>query len=368
MLTGRVSVIVALEDVVIDPGAPPNTVQMALWRHGLTDGLPVIPPTPERIAAMLGGRPPDRVVARLAPAQGQASLHRLAFCAVMAGCEPRHFPVLIAATRAVAQAPFNLLGLQTTTGSAAVALILNGPLAAQLQVNAGCNALGPGALSNAVLGRALALILRNVGGAVPGTTDLATMGQPGKYAFCFAENEPASPWAPLQVTRGFSAAQSTVTVVGAAGTLEVKDDASRSAEALLTTFARSMVAAGSLGGGTLLGGGEAVVLLAPEHAAIIGRTLSRAQAQAYLYEHATLAFDQLSPDVAAHLREKLAAGPEPRQETVLHVASQPEDILLLVVGGVGIKSTYIPTWGGTTRAVTVTINESDAAGRAPQGP
>lgn len=359
---------VALEDVFIDPAAPPDAVQVALWGQGLTDGLPVIPPTPERVAAMLGGRSPDRVVARLAPAQGEASLYRLAFCAVMAGCEPRHFPVLIAATQAVAQPPFNLLGLQTTTGSAAVALILNGPLAARLQVNAGCNALGPGALSNAVMGRALALILRNVGGAVPGTTDLATMGQPGKYAFCFAENEKASPWAPLHVSRGFSARQNTVTVVGAAGTLEVKDDASRSAEALLATFAHSMLAAGSLGGGTLLGGGEAVVLLAPEHAAIIGRTMSRTQAQAYVHQHATLPFDQLSPDVAAHLREKLAASPNPRSDALLRVAGRPEDILFLVVGGVGVKSTYIPTWGGTTRAITVAIDEPDPEMETSGGP
>lgn len=349
---------VTLEDVVIDHSAPLEAVQASLCEQGISDGLPVIPPTPERIADMLSGRSPGRVVARLAPAYGEASLSRLAFCAVMAGCQQRHFPVLVAAAKAVAEPAFNLLGLQTTTGSAAVAMILNGPMAAQLQVNPGCNALGPGTLSNAVLGRALALALRNIGGAVQGRTDLATMGQPGKYTFCFAENEAVSPWPPLHVSRGFPPDQSTVTVVGAAGTLEVKDDASRSAESLLTTFAHSMIAAGSLGGGTVLGGGEPLVLLAPEHAAIIARTMSRAQAQAYLYEHATLAFEQLSPDVTVHLRNRLAAGP-PGAETTLQVAARPEDIMLVVVGGVGIKSTYLPTWGGTTRAVTTVIDQPD---------
>lgn len=347
-----------LEEIVIDPAASPEAVQLELWQAGLTDGLPVIPPTAERIDAMLAGRPPGRVVARLAPAQGEASLYRLAFCAVMAGCQPRHLPVLMAAAQAVTKPSFNLLGLQTTTGSAAVAMLLNGPLSAQLEVNAGCNALGAGALSNSVLGRALALILRNIGGAVPGRTDMATMGQPGKFGFCFAEHEAASPWGPLHESRGFAASQNTVTVVGAAGTMEVKDDASRIAESLLKTFAHSMIAAGSLGGGTLLGGGEPLVLLAPEHAAIIGRTMSRSQAQAYLFERATLPFERLSPDVAAHLGVRLSAGSPLSRETLLRVASRPEDIMLAVVGGVGVKSTYVPTWGGMTRAVTVAVDPS----------
>lgn len=265
---------VDLEDVVIDPLAPLEAVQASLREKGLSDGLPVVPPMPKRIAVMLSGRASDQIIARFPPAQRDVSLSRLAFCAVMAGCEPQHFPLLIAAAKAVTEPTFNLLGLQTTTGSAAVVMILNGPVAAKLQVNPGCNALGPGVLSNAVLGRALALALRNIGGAIPGRTDMATMGQPGKYTFCFAENEAVSPWPPLHVRRGFSPEQSTVTVVGAAGTLEVKDDASRSAESLLTTFARSMIAAGSLGGGTVLGGGEPLVLLAPEHATIIARRKS----------------------------------------------------------------------------------------------
>ena len=197
----------------------------------------------------------------------------------MAGCRPAYFAIVVAATEAVAEPEFNLLGIQTTTGTATPLLLVNGPVVQQCELNAGANALGPGVRSNATIGRALRLVLQNIGGAIPGHTDKATMGQPGKYTFCCAENEAANPWQPLHVWRGYHAEQSTITVVGAAGTVEVVDTTSQTAESLLTTLAHSMTIAGSLGGGKALGGGQPLVLLAPEHAAIIGREYSRQQTQ-----------------------------------------------------------------------------------------
>ncbi|MCZ6875331.1 MAG: hypothetical protein O7G88_17700 [bacterium] len=339
-----------LETLKIEAADNFEDVNDLLYRLGCTDGLPIVPPTVERVGRMLGGRDPAKVLAVMPPLRGQATLRKLAICAVMAGCQPDYLPILMAATEAVVAPEFNLFGIQTTTGSATPLLIVNGPIVKQCGLNAGANALGPGARSNATIGRAFRLVLQNIGGAIVDYTDKATMGQPGKYTFCFAENEAANPWEPLHVSRGWSSEQSTVTVVGAAGTLEIVDSTSLSAESVLTTMAHSMTIAGSLGGRQLLGGGEPLVLLAPEHAAIIAREFSRQQAQEVLFALARFPFHQLPPEKKAHLHQS-----QGEAETMLEglcVAVRAADIMLVVVGGVGAKSTYVPTWGGSTKAVT----------------
>ena len=333
-----------LERLDIDSATSLEEANHLLYRMGLTDGLPVVPPTRERVAAMLEGRDPEHVIATLPPMQNKATARSVAACAVMAGCRPSDFNVLKAATAAVAEPEFNLFGIQTTTGTATPMLIVNGPVVHQLGLNAGANALGPGTRANAGIGRALQFVLRAIGGAAPGRNDKATMGQPGKFTFCCAENALASPWEPLHVSRGFLAHQSTVTVVGGVGTVEVVDADSADAEGVLTTMARSMAIAGNLGKGGVLGSGEPLLLVAPEHADIIGRTHSRRQAQAFLHQRAELPVDFLSPVQAERLRQATV--------TRLTVAGCPEDILLVVLGGPGAKSTYVPTWGGGTRAVT----------------
>ena len=333
-----------LERLDIDSATSLEEANHLLYRMGLTDGLPVVPPTLERVAAMLEGRDPEHVIATLPPMHNKATARSVAACAVMAGCRPPDFNVLKAATAAVAEPEFNLFGIQTTTGTATPMLIVNGPVVHQLGLNAAANALGPGTRANAGIGRALQFVLRAIGGAAPGGNDKATMGQPGKFTFCCAENALASPWEPLHVSRGFLAHQSTVTVVGGVGTVEVVDADSADAEGVLTTMARSMTIAGNLGKGGVLGSGEPLLLVAPEHADIIGRTHSRRQAQAFLHQRAELPVDFLSPVQAERLRQATV--------TRLTVAGCPEDILLVVLGGPGAKSTYVPTWGGGTRAVT----------------
>lgn len=333
-----------LERLHIDAAASFEDVNNLLYRLGITDGLPAVPPTEERVAAMLGERDPHRVVATLPPMRGQATLRGLAMCAVMAGCGPEAFNVLQAATAAVAEPAFNLYGIQTTTGTATPMLIINGPVVRRLGLNAAANALGPGTRANAAIGRALQFVLRTIGGAQPGRGDQATMGQPGKFTFCCAENTLASPWEPLHVWRGFASEQSTVTVIGATGTVEIVDADSADARGVLTTLAHSMTIAGSLGRDHLLGSGEPLLLVAPEHAALIARTHTRRQAQTFLFERARLAVDALASAQAERLREASV--------TELTVAARPEDIILAVLGGPGAKSTYVPTWGGGTRAVT----------------
>ena len=160
--------------------------------------------------------------------------------AVMAGCVPELMPALFAAVDAVAAPEFNLQAIQATTNSVAVWLVVNGPAAATLGVNGTFNCLGEGTWSNATLGRALRLVLRNLGGALPGELDRATHGQPGKYSFCCAENEAASPWEPLHIERGFPPDASTVTVIGAEGTMNMNTH-SKEAYELARVFADTMI-------------------------------------------------------------------------------------------------------------------------------
>ncbi len=332
-------------------------VNALLYRLGVTDGLPVVPLTSQRIEGMLGGRDADAVVTLLPPLRGRATLYKIAMCAVMAGCRTEYFPVLIAAVEAVAQPEFNLYGIQTTTGNATPMILLNGPIIDECEVNAGANALGPGMQSNATIGRALQLILKNIGGAIPGYTDKATLGQPGKYTFCCAENEGANPWEPLHVTRGYAAGQSTVTVIGASGIVEVVDSNSYNATSVLMTLAHSMTIAGTMGGRLMLGGGEPLLLITPEHADLISQEYTRSQTQQFLFDTARLPLRHLPPESVERIHnDRELDGLE--LDADIRIADDPEDIMLVVVGGAGIKSAYVPTWGGTTRAVTRPIDLS----------
>ena len=174
-----------------------EAINAAYRAKSWSDGLPIVPPTRERVARMLAAVDvaPDTVVARLAPGFGVATVERIAINAVMAGCGPIHLPLLVAAVEAVATPAFNLQAIQATTNPVAVFVIVNGPAARELGFNGTFNCLGEGNWSNATVGRALRLVLRNIGGALPGQLDRATQGQPGKYSFCCAENEADSPWA-----------------------------------------------------------------------------------------------------------------------------------------------------------------------------
>jgi hypothetical protein len=327
-----------------------DRAQQVLADAGLTDGLPVVPPTRERVDAMLQGAhvDPARLVTSLPPAYAEVTWQDIAINAVMAGCASAFLPVVAAAVEAIAAPEFNLLGIATTTGSATVCVIVNGPIVSALGLNGGGNAFGPGNRANATIGRAVRLTLQNVGGARPGEIDMATLGQPAKYTFCFAENAAESPWAPLHVDRGFSLEASVVTVVGVSGTIEVVDSESRTGDDLVQTFAQSMLIAGNVGSAGLLGGGEPLVVMPPEHADVFARDgYSKARVKQALYERALLPIDKL----ASRLRERAAAGGG-APDGFLRIARAPEDVMIVVAGGVGRKAAYVPTWSGTTRAVS----------------
>ncbi len=215
-----------------------------LDRQGLTDGLPVVPPTEERVARMLAGtaRRPADVVADVPPNLAPATVEKIAVNAVMAGCRPEYLPVVIAAVEAACTDAFNLHGVLATTYFVGPLLVVNGPVRHAIGLNCGRNVFGQGTRANATIGRALQLVVRNVGGGRPGEVDMATLGQPGKFGACIGENEEASCWEPLHVERGFDRGQSTVTVFAAEAPRAIRDQLSRSSRSLAASMGFSLEA------------------------------------------------------------------------------------------------------------------------------
>ena len=210
----------------------------AMYERGWSDGLPVVAPTAARVVRMLTGtsRAPDEIVAVVPPDLVPCTVEKVAINAVMAGCRPEYLPVVLAAVEAACTDEFNMHGLLATTWFSGPVIVVNGPIAKAIGMNSGINALGPGNRANATIGRALQLVVRNVGGGRPGGVDRATLGQPGKYTMCFAEHEDTE-WATLAVERGWRADQSTVTLFAGEGVRGVVDQLSRTPESLTRTFA-----------------------------------------------------------------------------------------------------------------------------------
>src|SRR5262245_35964975 len=234
----------------------------ACYAAGWTDGLPVVPPTAPLVERMLAAGPwaPDHVLL-FEPVRDRAvTAAKAAINAVMAGCRPEYFPVVGAALSAIGDPRFELHGPATSTGGAALMVIVNGPVRQRLGINAASNLFGPGFRANATIGRALRLVLLNCLDCRPGVLDKSTQGWPGKYSLCFAEDEEASPWEPLSVARGFRPDQSTVTVYAAESGHNVVSHGTKSPERLLALFADSMAALGSLSPG------RSVIVFAPEQA------------------------------------------------------------------------------------------------------
>ncbi|HKP16878.1 MAG TPA: hypothetical protein VJT84_00275 [Gaiellaceae bacterium] len=327
---------------------------LEIERRGWGDGLPCVPPTPELVDEMLGDLDPDEVVAELPPLGAPASYRLLAVNAVMAGCDAASFPVVCAAVRAVCDPAFNLLSVQSTTNPATEVLVVNGPVRARAGFVSERSCLGNGARANLTTGRAVRLAMSNIGGARPGRGDLATHGFPGKIGFCFAEAEESSPWPPFHAG-SLAATDSAVTVVAGSGTLnllETTDDP----EELLRSFAQVLAFPGS---NDVIYGGTPLLVLSPEHARILaGAGLAKEDVQLSLYERATISAGELSPTNRENLAVpfRRAHYGEITASTRLHVSNGPEDILVVVAGGPGTHSVYVPTFG-ESRAVTRRVAE-----------
>ncbi|MEO6468505.1 MAG: thioredoxin family protein [Acidimicrobiia bacterium] len=235
----------------------------AMYERGWSDGLPLVPPTPARVVRMLAGttRDPQELVATIPPDLVECTVEKVAINAVMAGCRPEYLPVVLAAVEAACTDEFNMHGLLATTWFSGPVVIVNGPIAKAIGMNNGINALGPGNRANATIGRALQLVVRNVGGGRPGDVDRATLGQPGKYTCCFAEHEDAY-WEPMHVERGYDATQNTVTLFAGEGVRGVVDQLSRTPESLTRSFAACLRATAHP---KLPIAFDAMVIITPDH-------------------------------------------------------------------------------------------------------
>ena len=239
----------------------------ALFTKGWTDGLPVVPPTEMRVLAMLEGttRAPQEVVAIVPPDLVECTVEKIAINAVMAGCKPEYLPVVIAALEAACNDTFNIHGVLATTMPVGPVLVVNGPIRRALGMNSGKNVFGQGNRANSTIGRALQLVIRNVGGGRPGDVDRATFGNPGKLSFCFAEDEEGSPWGPLSADLGAPAGMNTVTLFPGEGPRSIVDQLSREPESLARSFALCLR---TLHHPKLVLGFDAILAVGPEHARV----------------------------------------------------------------------------------------------------
>lgn len=264
----------------------------AMYDRGWSDGLPLVPPTPERVARMLAGtsRSPSDIVAIVPPNLIEASVEKIAINAVMAGCKPEYLPVVLAGLEAICNDDFNMHGVLATTMGVGPVLIVNGPIRRELEMNSGMNVLGQGNRANATIGRAVQLCVRNLGGGRPGEIDRAAHGQPGKLGLCFAEDEEGSPWTSLSETRGFDAGVNTVTAFCGEGPRIVFDQMSRTAESLTASIAQVMLSTVH----PRISGMDTVLVLCPEHMArFVDAGWDKARFEQELRSHLVLDVDSV---------------------------------------------------------------------------
>jgi hypothetical protein len=310
------------------------------WLHEqrCTDGLPVVIPTPERVERMVlaSGLDADISLGAVGPNLGEATVEKVAVNAVMAGCLPDHFPVVVAAIRAVCDPVLDMTEVQSTTHNVAPLVIVSGPARAACGVSGGWGALGYGHRANASIGRAVRLCLVNLGGGWPGVSDMALLGHPGKFTYCLAEDEEVSPFPPL-------VDHSAVTVVcveaphSVIGSLDVDDPTS--SERMLATLGATIASSGTNNAHS--GAGAVVVVLNPDHASVLARQgHDRESIKAGIVRHA----------VNRHLAE--VAPPGRRVDPEAAALRSPDQIVLLVAGGNGLYSSVMPSWGGGTHRNT----------------
>ncbi len=318
--------------------------------QGWSDGLPMIAPTEAKVDRFVNAvRADNETFAPISPRQIVPTLRSLAANAVMAGCKPEYFPVVLAGLKAVLDPAYNLHGTLATTHPCGQLMVVSGPIRTALDINCGSNCLGQGRRANATIGRALQLILLNVGGAKPGDMDRATHGSPAKFAYCLGENQEASPFPPFHVRRGFEAGDSVVTCMAAEAPHNINDHASNTGEGLIATIAGTMSQAGS---NNVYLQGPSFVVLGPEHADTLARDGWTAESiQAALYERSKVHVSRIS---AENLESWAGQGRHPVNDHY-YPASSPDHINVIVAGGPGKHSVFIPSFGNTA-AVSARVN------------
>ena len=305
---------------------------------GFSPFLPVVPPTAERVDSFLAAtpHPPDRVVGLVPPCYGAATIEKIAANAVMAGCKPEYMEVLIPVIRAACDERFNLHGVQATTHSATPLIILSGPAATRLGFASGAGVFGNVARANSSVGRALQLVMANLGGALPGEIDMSALGNPGRFSYCVAENHEESPWEPLHVELGFGRDESTVTLFAAGGLTEVSEHTARTGAGVLRTIAATLSMIWSW---RRCGRVDGLVVLCPEHAATLSSDgFAKSDVRDFLFEHTGVplrAFDHEGTEgtQARDLYEEVSIDGEPHYRKF----KDPSQIRIIVAGGTAGK-------------------------------
>ncbi len=331
------------------------------FERGVTDGLPVVPPTRERVERMLRGtaRPRETLIGELPPNYGRLTVEKIAVNAVMAGCRPEYLPVLVAAAECACDPAFNLHGVATSTHFSAPLILVNGPIRGRLGLNCSFGVFGPGYRANATIGRALRLMMINVGGARPGELSMSTFGHPGRYTYCIGEHEEASPWPPYHVDLGFAPDTSTVTLFAGEAPHGISDHASRTARALAGSLGWSMVGLWNSKHFPLYA--PTMLVVGPEHArTLAGDGWSKADLRRHLHAIVRRPYRELLPaeEHGEGTNLRFAAAP-PAPDTLVPKFPSPEDLHVVVAGGTaGRFSVAIPGWLGTrngSRPVTRAI-------------
>ncbi len=336
----------------VEPVAGGEAAVRALFEaRGWTDGLPVVAPTAARVRRMVaaGHRAAGESLGPVDPLRGLATVEKIAVNAVMAGCKPVYFPVVLAAVEALLDPAFNLDGVQTTDENVAPLLVVSGPITERIGMNAGFGCLGPGNAANATIGRALRLVMQNLGGGRAGTVGFAGLGQPGRYTLCLAENAAASPWAPLHVEAGLPEGASAVTLTRAETVINVTGGLEEVASVMGTAASAFQI----------MWSGIATVILAPATVKALG--MGKAEIAAWLHAHGRWptaswerAWCRTGPIDASRWKpwvlEAAAQGAIPATE-------KPEDIMIVVAGGdVPIaQQAYCPSWGAPAARITRAI-------------
>jgi hypothetical protein len=324
------------------------------FEKGWTDGLPIVPPTPDRVAAMLdaAGALPDEVLGSVPERQRTVTAEQTAINAVMAGCRPEYFPVVLAAVECLVDPRFNANAAVTSTGGAALCVVVSGPLTTELGFNTRHNALGPGSRANATIGRAVRLVASNVLGAKTGGMDGSSVGHPGKYTLCLAEDEPPEPWPPVRVELGYERDDTTVTLVPTEGPRQVANHLNPDATGILRTFAAAMRSPATFSVGK---GGQVVLLFGPEHTtALIDQGWTKLAVREFLAQESRITPAEL--EAAGVLIETGAQHDmTPGLDGKLPAVASPEDILIVTAGGAGAGwSAYLPSWAPRLHAQAVT--------------
>ena len=324
-----------------------------------SDGLPLVPPTRERVDEMLRGTvwPADATIGKIPPRMAVATVEKIAANAVMAGCRPEAMPLLITAVQAMLEPPVNLYGSQATTHPCAIMVMITGPLARRAGVHGGAGLFGPGFPANATIGRAVRLIQQNLGGAWPAETDRSTQGTPAKFSFCFGENEDESPWPPYRVDQGYDIADTIVSVVAAEAPHNLNDHVSSDARGVLFTFAQTMATIGT--NNAYCKPADFVLVMSPEHSKIVHDAgFSPADVRQYLYERVRIPYKHWKLGGMFGMLSQPRHLDAADDDYMVPILQTPADVHLVVGGGAGRHSAWIPTFGISRISTRVVVDSS----------